>query len=197
MGNRYGVPRFIKNNNNKDIPMKEIRFNIISHHLILIFEICMLALGYFLIVYFIHSLTTAKDSRTIMLGSIMPVFCLLIVKSAFIDVMFYVRFYGLRIKPLDDKMILIIHDKECLIPTSKDVSIINCMRGWLIIWPSGTKRKMILIRKDYFGTTRRQELDKYFELNMNYIASKKEKKRLLKSLHINVFNPLKYIKWPD
>ena len=177
--------------------MEEIRFGKIYCNAFLIFHGCIFILSCFLVVYYLHSLTTAKDIRAILLGFSMPIFFLLIAKWGFTNIVFFVRFYCLRVKPLDDEFILSMNNRECRIPVSRGVNVINCMMGWLIIWPSGDKSNIILLRKDFFLGKTYQELRQYFELNMNYISAKKEKKATLKSFHINVFNPLKYIKWPS
>jgi hypothetical protein len=176
--------------------MKEMRFGKIYCSVFLIFECGLLILCCFLTVHYLHSLTIAKDTRTILLGFFMPIFFLLLAKSVFADIVFFVRFYDLRIKLLDDKLILNRDNRECQIPANKDVNVIYCMFGWLIIWTSGDKSNMILLRKNFFLGRTCQELRQYFELNMNYISLKEEKKKILKAFHVNVFNPVKYIKWP-
>jgi hypothetical protein len=100
------------------------------------------------------------------------------------------------------------------------------MDGWLMSWPSKENQGIILLKRYLLGDDflklciyfrenthyipsqsiiRRSKfglpLDPYsldeLQPDADYAAAEKEKKRLLKSLHVNVFNPLKYIKWPS
>lgn len=176
--------------------MKEIRFSKIYCNTYLLFHGCAFVLEIFLAVYFLYRVTIAKNIPAILFGFFMTTIFLLTAKAVFTDIVFFVRFYGLGVSLLDDKLILSMDNRECQIPIGKDVNVMYCMVGWLIIWPSGDKNKMILLRKGFFLEKSRRELRQYFEINMNYISAKEEKKKTLKSFHVNVFNPLKYIKWP-
>lgn len=152
-------------------------------------------------------------------------FLLWLIKSFTEILISFLRFYNLRIEILRDKLILRNDTKECEIPMNKDTSVVCCMDGWLISWPSKENRGIILLKRYLLGNDF-LELCIYFRENTHYIpsqsiirrsrcglpldpysldelqpdadyaAAEKEKKRLLKSLHVNVFNPLKYIRWP-
>jgi hypothetical protein len=174
--------------------MKEINYSRFYCNAYLIFYACLVILFAFLTAYFVYSLTIAKNAPAILLGVFMPPIFLLAAKSGFTDVVCFVRFYGLRIKPLDDALILTMDNRECRIPTGKDVDVIYCMTGWLIIWPYGDAQDMILLRKAFLGKSCR-ELRQYFEQKMNYVSGQ-GKKRILKSMKIATYNPLKYLRWP-
>jgi hypothetical protein len=165
-------------------------------HAVLIFDVFILVSCCVFAVYFINSLRTDHDTQAMLLGFIMPVFFLLTAKATFFDIVFYVRFYGLRMNFLDYELVLSVKNREYRIPAGKDTKVIYCMFGYLITWPSGNKTDMILLRKQFFLSTRLRELREYFHRKMKYVSDPIEKKELLKSLHVNVFNPLKYMKFP-
>ena len=63
-------------------------------------------------------------------------FLLWLIKSFFEYLITFLRFYNLRIEILRDKLILRTDTKECEIPMTKDTTVVCCMDGWLIVWPS-------------------------------------------------------------
>jgi hypothetical protein len=146
------------------------------------------------------------------------------IKRFFEYLISFLRFYNLRIEMLRDKLILRTDTKECEIPMTEDTTVMCCMGGWLIVWPSKKGNGIILLTRGLLGNNF-LELCFYFQENANYIPSpdiipntkgnslrpynldyyqpnvdyevaKKEEKKLLKSLKINTWIPLKYIKWP-
>ena len=152
-------------------------------------------------------------------------FLLWLIKSFFEYLITFLRFYNLRIEILRDKLILRTDTKEREIPMTEDTIVVYCMNGWLISWPSKKSDGIILLPRFLLGDDF-LELCFYFQENANYIPSKsiirstrfgipvdpyglehyqpnadyaaayKEEKKLLKSLKINTWTPLKYIKWP-
>lgn len=153
-------------------------------------------------------------------------FLLWLIKSFFEYLITFLRFYNLRIEILRGKLILRTDTKECGIPMTKDTIVVYCMEGWLISWPSKKSDGIILfprfllgddfldlcfyfrenthyipsqsiIRHTRFGIPVDPYGLEHYQPHADYAAAEKEKKRLLKSLHVNVFNPLKYIKWPS
>jgi hypothetical protein len=137
----------------------------------------------------------------------------------------FLRFYDLRIEILRDKLILRTDTKECEIPMTKDTTVVCCMNGWLIVWPSKKGNDIILLPKvllldDFlelcfyfqenthyipsqsiiqstrFGNPLKPYSLDYYQPNVDYAVAYKEEKKLLKSLKINRWIPLKYIKWP-
>ena len=175
--------------------MKEINFKS-YYYALLIFYAFMMIVGCYFAVYFIKESLNSKNTRDILVGIIMPIFFFLTAKASFFDVMFFLRFYGVKIKLLDDKMILSTNKRYCEIP-AVGTYVIYCMFGWLIVWHEENSRKMILLRKSCFLGKDLHELRRYFQQNTNYIPRGEEKKKLLKSFNVNVLNPLKYIKWPE
>lgn len=175
--------------------MREISFGRWYTAFNLVFFMCIAILVLFLAVYFAYWLTMVNGVLYILLGlSLIGIF-LWTAKSAFTDFLSFVRFNGLRIRPLDDALILNIDSKEYRIPIGEDVDVIYCMMGWLIIWPSEDTYDMILLRKELFPKSF-QVLGEYFKAKMNYVSAKDEKKKLLESRKINVLKPWKYIRWP-
>ena len=148
-----------------------------------------------------------------------------LIKSFFEYLITFLRFYNLRIEILRDKSILRTDTKECEIPMTEDTIVVYCMNGWLISWPSKKSDGIILLPRFLLGDDF-LELCFYFQENANYIPSQsiirstrfgipldpyglehyqpnvdyaaayKGEKKLLKSLKINRWIPLKYIKWP-
>jgi hypothetical protein len=137
----------------------------------------------------------------------------------------FLRFYNLRIEILRDKLVLRTDTKECEIPMTEDTTVVCCMDGWLIVWPSKKSDGIILLPKvllldDFlelcfyfqenthyipsqsiiqstrFGNPLKPYSLDYYQPNADYAAAYKEEKKLLKSLKINTWTPLKYIKWP-
>jgi hypothetical protein len=113
---------------------------------------------------------------------------------------------------LRDKLILRTDTKECEIPMTEDTTVVCCMDGWLIVWPSKKGNGIILLPRGLLGDNflelcfyfqenasyipsqdiipntkgnplRSQDLD-YYQPNVDYEAAEKEKKKLLKSLKI-------------
>jgi hypothetical protein len=146
-------------------------------------------------------------------------------KYFFERIITFLRFYNLRIEILRDKLVLRTDTKECEIPMTEDTNVVFCMEGWLIVWPSKKSNGIILlpralledtflelcfyfrnnthyipsqniVRRNKFGTPiDLYDLD-YLQPNADYDSAYEEEKKLLKSLKINTWNPLKYIKWP-
>jgi hypothetical protein len=147
------------------------------------------------------------------------------IKSFFEYLISFLRFYNLRMEILRNKLILRTDTKECEIPMTKDTTVVCCMDGWLILWPSKENQGIILLKRCLLGDNFLElcfyfqenthyipsqdiilryrsplplepySLD-YYQPNADYAAAEKEKKKLLKSLKINTWIPLKYIKWP-
>jgi hypothetical protein len=182
-------------NDNGNKMMKEISFSKTYCIVNLLGLGCVFLINCFLVVYSVYVAIVAKNAKTVGLGFMAIVF-LLAARSFFTDIVCFVRFFGLRINPLDDRLILSMGDKECHIPIGKDTNVMYCMFGWLITWKSGNSNNVLLLRKLLFSQAHWRELRSYFQSNANYIASKEDKKKLLKLLRINVHNPFKYIKWP-
>jgi hypothetical protein len=153
------------------------------------------------------------------------VLLLYLTKNFFEVLITLLRFYNLRIEMLRDKLVLRTKTKECEIPMTKDTNVVCCMEGWLISWPSEKGQGIILLPRALLGD-HFEELCFYFQENTNYIPSrsllqtsrfgvpigfplgyyqpnadyvtaKEDEKKLLKSLQINKWNRLKYIKWPS
>ncbi|MGA2678429.1 MAG: hypothetical protein ABSF37_03895 [Sedimentisphaerales bacterium] len=139
-------------------------------------------------------------------------FSLWLIKSFFEYLIPFLRFYNLRIEMLRDKLILRTDTKECEIPMTEDTTVVCCMDGWLIVWPSKKGNGIILLPRGLLGDNflelcfyfqenasyipsqdiipntkgnplRSQDLD-YYQPNVDYEAAEKEKKKLLKSLKI-------------
>jgi len=183
--------------------MKEIGFNKTYYNIYLLLYSCVFVLECFLVVYFAYfairaivNIYSIKNVLIMLSGFFMSIMFLLTAKSIFTDITAFLRFYGLKIRMLNNKLILYTDIKKCEIPLSKDVDVIFCMMGWLIIWRSENGHVVILIRKSLLGRYC-PELLSYFQSNTNYVSSKEGKKKLLKLLQINTFNPLRYIKWPS
>ena len=136
--------------------MNEIKFSRFYCNFYLIFYGCLVILHAFLTAYFVYSLTIAKNAPAILLGLFLIIVFVLAARSEFIDIVCFVRFCNLTVEPLDDKLILGIDDRECQIPIGKNVDVVYCMMGWLIIWPSGHGNDMILLRKRFLGNSCRQ-----------------------------------------
>jgi hypothetical protein len=150
---------------------------------------------------------------------------LFLIKYFFECLISFLRFYDLRIEILRDKLILRTDTKECEIPMTEDTKVVYCMDGWLIVWPSKENHGIILLPRfllldDFlelcsyfrentyyipsqdiipstrFGNPLKPYSLDYYQPNADYEAAYKEEKKLLKSLKINRWIPLKYIKWP-
>ncbi|MGA1979631.1 MAG: hypothetical protein ABSG99_03575 [Sedimentisphaerales bacterium] len=148
-----------------------------------------------------------------------------LIKDFFEDFIALLRFYNLRIEILRDKIILRTDTKECEIPMNKDTNVVCCMNGWLISWPSEKGQCIILfprlllgdnfkdlcfyfqehtnyipsrslVQRSKFGFPLGLPLD-YYQPDADYDAAEEDEKKLLKSLQINKWNRLKYIKWPS
>jgi hypothetical protein len=150
--------------------------------------------------------------------------CPFLAKYHFEKIITFLRFHNLRIEILRDKLILRTDTKECEIPMTEDTTVVCCMDGWLIVWPSKKSDGIILLPRALLGGTFLElcfyfqdnthyipsrgiivrtkgliedtsELD-YYQPNADYDMAEKEEDELLRSLKINTWNPLKYIKWP-
>ena len=121
---------------------------------------------------------------------------LVVIKLSFTELVSILRFYGSSMKIENDSLIIYTDRKKCEIPLNKDVNVMFCMMGWLIMWRSENSDKALLIRNILLGS-RYLKLEPSFKLKTNYIISSKEKKEVLKDFQISRVRPLKYIKWPD
>jgi hypothetical protein len=164
--------------------------------------------------------STVPFGKKLMLTVVLGIGMLLwLIKSFSEYLISFLRFYNLRIEILRDKLILRTDTKECEIPMTEETTVVCCMDGWLIVWPSKENQGIILLKRCLLGDNFpelcfyfqenthyipsqdiilrriRSELD-YYQPNADYEAAYKEEKKLLKSLKINRWNPLKYIKWP-
>lgn len=176
--------------------MKEINLSKTYCTVMLLCYGCIFLIDCFLVVYFIYEAIVIKNAQAVGIRLFIVIIFLLAAKSFFTDIVCFVRFYGLRINPLDDKLILSMGDRECHIPIGKDTNVMYCMFGWLITWQSEKGNNTLLLRNHLFSVPHWMELRSYFQTNANYISSKEDKKKLLKLLCINVHNPFKYMKWP-
>jgi hypothetical protein len=149
---------------------------------------------------------------------------LLFAKFLFEDIITLLRFYDLEVEMLGDKLILRTNTKKCEIPMTKDTNVMYCMSGWLISWPSEKGYSIILLTENlleghfldlcfYFqentnyipsrGIIHRSKFGipigdiNYYQPNADYDAAAEDEKKLLKSLKINKWNRLKYMKWPS
>lgn len=123
------------------------------------------------------------------------IICIMVAKWSFTELVSVIRFFGLNLRITDEKLVLYTSNKKCEILLTKDLNVTFSMFGWLLVWRSGNESTAVLIRNSLYGT-RYLKLASYFDLKTNLISSSVEKRRMLKRFHINIFNPLKYIKWP-
>jgi hypothetical protein len=155
--------------------------------------------------------------------SLLGIFLLLSIKIFLECLVSFLRFYNLRIEILRDKLILRTDTKECEIPMTKDTTVVCCMDGWLIVWPSQISNGKILLSRFLLGNDflelcfyfrenthyipslgiidrvkgvieHTSDLD-YYQPNADYEAAEEEKNELLRSLKIHGWR-LKYIRWP-
>lgn len=141
-----------------------------------------------------------------------------LIKRFFECLIIFLRFYNLKIEMLRDKLVLRTVTKECEIPMTEDTTVVCCMDGWLIVWPSEKSDGIILLPRILLGDDflelcfyfqenthyipsediipntkgnplRPSQLD-YYQPNVDYEAAEKEKKKLLKSLKIKEWIPL-------
>lgn len=148
-----------------------------------------------IVVYSIYGAIAAKNAQTAGIAICIAIMCLWGAWGMFAEVVPFVLFYCLRVNLLDDKLILSIGDRERQIPIGKDTNVIHCMTGLLIIWRSESGNNMLLLNKSLL-LHHWMELRSYFQSKANFISSKEDREKILKSLRINVHNPFKYIKWP-
>ncbi|MCK5000666.1 MAG: hypothetical protein KAS23_14080 [Anaerohalosphaera sp.] len=114
--------------------------------------------------------------------------------SMLAEVLSSIKLCGLEFHLQEESLILLKKQEKYNI-NKEDSKVLYCMMGWLIVWPSGEKINVLLLRKGFLGT-QSEKLGLYFKSKMNYISSKKERQETLKKLGINRLNPIKYIKWP-
>lgn len=142
------------------------------------------------------SLIAANDDiLSIISDTLIILISLWTVKLALVDLVSSVKFYGLNIKVSDESIFLYNDKNNCHIPLNKDVRAMYCMLGWLLIWSVEDRHETILIRNSLL-TTRYLKLESHFKSKTNYLSSLKEKRKVLKEFQINVFKPLKYVRWP-
>jgi hypothetical protein len=185
--------------------------------------------GFSLFWVFFLIMAAIKDKEsfgTTLMGIVFGIGLLLfLIKSFFECLITFLRFCNLRIEILRGKLILRTDTKECEILMTEDTTVVYCMDGWLIVWPSKENHGIILLTRYLLGDDF-LEWCSYFQEHTHYIPSQsvirhsrfgfrvdpynleelqpnadydaayKEEKKLLKSLKINRLIPLKYIKWP-
>lgn len=179
--------------------------------------------GFALIMLGIYAKDEPFDKK--LMGIVFGIGLLLWLIKSFLEYLIsFLRFYNLRIEILRGKLILRTDTKECEIPMTEDTTVVCCMDGWLISWPSKKSDGIILLPRGLLGDNflelcfyfqentnyipsqdiipsgkghplRSYDLD-YYQPNVDYEAAYKEEKKLLKSLKINRWIRLKYIKWP-
>jgi hypothetical protein len=106
------------------------------------------------------------------------------------------RLSGLKIQMREDGLFLRKGSREYYIP-NQGCRVTYCMMGWLMIWGTDDRLRLLLLRRLALGRDNHVRLRAYFMGNMQYINSGPEKKEFLKSLHINVFTPLRYVRLPE
>ncbi len=181
---------------NREISLNKTRYILYSIVYGYVF-ILALSLTIYFVFFIIRVIRTTDNTPKLVLGTLfgclMIIIFLLLSKTMLVELVSFIKLYGLKFILLKDSLIISKNGQEYCI-NKKDSKVLYCMMGWLIIWPSGKNNNVLLLRKGFLGGYGR-ELSLYFKSNMNYISAKEKKKELLKSLHVNVFNPLKYIKW--
>lgn len=190
------------------------------------FLFCLCSSGVVYSLYFVVRTLANHNNDNIFVEICFLIMCPFFVKSHFETIISFLRFYNLRIEILRDKLILRTDTKECEIPMNKDTIVVclACsMDGWLIVWPSKKSDSIILLPRALLGDTFIQlciyfrenthyipsesiilntkgvshsDDRDYYQPNADYEAAYEEERNLLKSLKINTWNPLKYIKWP-
>jgi hypothetical protein len=176
------------------------------------------------IIFLVGAATEYKEPFVKTLILLVLGIALLILIQIFLECLVsFLRFYNLRIEILRDKLILRTDTKECEIPMTKDTTVVCCMDGWLILWPSKKSDGIILLPRFLLGNDflelcfyfrenthyipsrgiiertkgiieHTSDLD-YYQPNADYEAAEEEKNELLRSLKIHGWK-LKYIKWP-
>jgi hypothetical protein len=176
--------------------------------------------------FVIKTVVNHTHDKNIVYGIVGVILPTLFAKDLLEGIIALLRFYNLRIEILRDKLILRTKTKKCEIPMTKDTNVVCCMGGWLISWPSEKGQDIILLPRVLLGDPFLElcfyfqentnyipsqsiivrsrfgfpvgglDLD-YYQPNADYIAAKEDEKKLLKSLQINKWNRLKYIKWPS
>ncbi|MCK5602831.1 hypothetical protein KAR91_13200 [Candidatus Pacearchaeota archaeon] len=105
-----------------------------------------------------------------------------------------IKLSGLKIIMKKDSLIIGKNDQTYNI-NKEESEVLYCMMGWLIVWPSGEKKNLLLLRKLFLGC-HCKELRTYLKSNANYLSQKEAKQRIIESLHVSMHDPLKYIRWP-
>jgi hypothetical protein len=174
---------------------------------------------------FLHNKRILKDVLSAPIAAVISSF---FAKYLFETVVSFLRFYNLKIKVFNAKLVLQTEKKKYEIPMTKRTNIMYYMHGWLISWPSEKGEGIILLTEDLLGNhfldfcIYFQERTNYipsrniihttqygipisqngfylddYQPNADYDAAAEIQKKLLKLLHINKWNRLKYIKWPS
>jgi hypothetical protein len=115
---------------------------------------------------------------------------------ALIETVSCLRLSGLKIHMREDGLFLRKGTREYYIP-NQGCRVVYCMMGWLLIWRTDDRLRLLLLRRLTLGRDNHVRLRAYLKANMQYIYSGPEKKEFLKSLHINVFTPLRYVRLPE
>lgn len=161
----------------------------------------LLGLGLVLSIYFAFlTIKVAKTAENIpkgflgvVFGSLMSIVFLLLAKSMLVEFLSCIRLCGLRIRLLDDGLRISKNSQEYFID-KENSKILYCMMGWLIVWPLEADHVLLLRKSVLLWNCK--ILVPYFRETMNYISMREEKKKILKSMNITTYNPLKYVKWP-
>jgi hypothetical protein len=187
------------------------------------FLFCLCSSGVVYSLYFVVRTLANHTNDNIFIEISFLIMCPFLAKSSFEKIITFLRFHNLRIEILRDKLILRTDTKECEIPMTKDTTVVCCMDGWLIVWPYKKSDGIILLPRalledtfielciyfrentyyipsesiipDTKGVSHSDDRD-YYQPNADYDAAYKEERKLLKSLKINRWIPLKYINWP-
>jgi len=152
-----------------------------------------LLLNIYLIIYFLPKRWKIWD---ILFEFFILLISIVVVKYILPEIVFILRFYGIKLKVSDNALIFCTGTEEYKIELTKDAYSMWCMMGYLIIWPSKKDPHTILLRESLIKVGNFSEFESYLKSTTNYLSSTKEKKEILKLFSINVLNPLRYIKLP-
>jgi len=152
-----------------------------------------LLLSIFQIIYFLPRRWNVWD---ILFDFFILLISVMVLKYVFPEIIFILRFYGVKLKQSSSALIFYTNTEEYKIEMTKEVYSMWCMMGYLIIWPSEKGRNIILLRESLIKVGNFSEFESYLKSTTNYLSLAKEKKEILKLFNINILNPLKYIKLP-
>ena len=101
-----------------------------------------------------------------MFGFLMIVVFLSLAKFVLAEFMSFIKFYDIKIILQRDGIKIKKGQYECHIKNDNS-QVVYCMVGWLIIWPSGESKNMILLRKGFLNRYCKK-VRQYLKQDMDY-----------------------------